>query len=327
MIDPSRPSFAHLPVMRAEILEGLAPKDGEIFVDGTFGGGGYSRAILEAADCRLIAVDRDPAAGLRAAVFEETFGTRFQLLAGRFGELLTLLERIRIDHIDGLVLDIGVSSFQLDDGTRGFSFQTDGPLDMRMSGEGETAADVVNSYGEQDLANILYKYGDEQKSRRIAAKLVQLRADAPFTRTLQLAEAVVSVLGMPRSKPGKKPIHPATKTFQALRIHVNDELGELERVLVAAERCLKPGGRLVVVSFHSLEDRIVKNFLTERGGRAPAGSRHRPAAVDTRQPTFDLIRKSALKPTRQEADENPRARSARLRAAVRTEAPAWEVAA
>ena len=317
----------HLPVMLDEVLLHLAPASGDVMLDGTFGGGGYSRAIAGAGVTHLYAIDRDPAARARADEGMALFGDRFTLLEGCFGDMARLLDGVNVQALDGIVLDIGVSSFQLDEAARGFSFQADGPLDMRMSGAGESAADVVNTYSEADLADILFELGEERASRRIAKAVVAARAETPFTRTLQLAGLIESVLGPARPRPGKKMVHPATKSFQALRIHVNDELGELRRALVAAEALLSVGGRLVVVSFHSLEDRIVKNFMAERGGRSPAGSRHMPEASQGPAATFHLSRKSAVKPSKEEEARNPRSRSARLRVAVRTDAPAGGVAA
>ena len=222
------------------------------------------------------------------------------------------------------MLDIGVSSFQIDEAERGFSFQEDGPLDMRMARSGESAADVVNTYDEERLANIIYEYGEERKSRRIAAAIAKDRTDKPFVRTKDLASLIERILGRPPVKKGQRSVHPATRTFQALRIHVNDELGELKRGLLGAEAILKPEGRLVVVSFHSLEDRIVKNFMAERSGRAAGGSRHLPGPVDMGpKPSFALQTRGAVKPGEDEMARNPRSRSSRLRAAIRTDAPAW----
>ena len=322
---PAR-SQAHAPVMVDQVLAAVAPQPGDTIVDATFGAGGYTRAFLAAADCRVVAIDRDPTALAAAGPLTETFGDRLILIEGRFSAMDRDLTARGLAPVDAVALDIGVSSMQLDQAERGFSFQHDGPLDMRMSQAGahagETAADVVNSYDEAALADIIYQYGEEPKSRRIAKAIAAARADAPVDRTAQLAEIVARAVGGRR---GKK-THPATATFQALRIHVNAELVELDRGLMAAERVLRPEGRLAVVSFHSLEDRRVKTFLAERSGNTPSVSRHQPlpaAAADGPAPTFRLPKKGARKPDQSEIDINPRARSARLRTAVRTAAPAW----
>jgi 16S rRNA (cytosine1402-N4)-methyltransferase len=311
----------HISVMMAEVLAWLAPRAGGVYVDGTLGNGGYSRAILTAADCRVVALDRDPAAAPRARELEAEFGERFAFVEGNFGDMETLLAARGIAAVDGVVLDIGVSSMQLDRAERGFSFRADGPLDMRMAAAGRTAADIVNAAEEAELADILWRYGEERRSRRIARAIVVARADAPILRTLQLADIVA---GCVRGEPGQ---HAATRTFQALRIEVNDELGELSRGLAAAERLLRAGGRLVVVAFHSLEDRIVKRFLDRRAGKGETVSRHVPEKANRPAPSFRLLHGGALKPSASEAERNPRARSARLRAAERTQASAWEVAA
>lgn len=314
----------HKPVMCREVLAALAPKDGDVIVDGTFGAGGYSRAILEAADCFVWAIDRDPLAVAGGVRLEQEFPGRFRIIEGCFADMDQLLAERGIEAVDGIVFDVGVSSMQIDTPERGFSFQTDGPLDMRMAQSGQTAADVVNGFEENALADVIYQYGDERKSRAIARAIVEARKLAPITRTLELAEIVVKALGgRGRSKGGKKPIHPATKTFQALRIFVNDELGQLEAGLAAAERLLKAGGRLCIVSFHSLEDRIVKGFLRLRSGAEPRGSRHlpQPGLDHAPAPSFKNLYKGALSPAEDEIAGNPRARSARLRAALRTEAP------
>lgn len=310
----------HIPVMLPEVVAALMPKDGEIYVDGTFGAGGYSRAFLESADCTVIAIDRDPAAQARAQAMSAEFGKRFLFIAGRFGDALELVRAAGFKQVDGLVLDIGVSSAQIDDPARGFSFRFDGALDMRMDngGDGETAADIVNGYKEEDLANLIYKYGEERLSRRIARRIVAERAEAPIESTKRLADIVRAVV--PSSPKDKS--DPSTRTFQALRIAVNDELGELERALSAAEILLKEGGRLVVVSFHSLEDGIVKTFLYERSGKKAAPSRHLPAAPPEAPPTFTLSPRKPLSPSDDEIRINPRSRSARLRGAVRTDASA-----
>jgi 16S rRNA (cytosine1402-N4)-methyltransferase len=300
--------MTHVPVLLDEVMAALALAVGETYVDATFGAGGYARAAL-ARGARVFGLDRDPAALAANAIAD----TRLVLVEGRFSAMDRLLADRGVDAVDAVAMDVGVSSMQLDQPARGFSFQSDGPLDMRMGADGATAADFVNSASEAEIADVLFRLGDEPKARRIARALVN---DRPFTRTSQLATVVRSVCG---PAPGGK--DPATRTFQALRIHVNDELGELENGLRAAERLLRTGGRLAVVSFHSLEDRIVKTFLRDRSGAAPAGSRHRPAAATPPSSFRNVAR--AVRPSAQEIDRNPRARSATLRAATRTEAPAW----
>jgi len=312
------PRTEHAPVMLREVVEALAPRDGGIYVDGTFGRGGYSRALLAAAKTRVIGIDRDPDAVKVGATFAAEFAPRFSILQGPFGAMDVLLVGEGVTLVDGIALDLGVSSPQLDEADRGFSFQADGPLDMRMSKSGPSAADIVNTMEESELADIIYLYGEERHSRRVAKRIVEARSEGPILRTTQLAEIVRR--SMARSKDG---IDPATRTFQALRIHVNDELGELRRGLAAAEILLKPAGRLAVVSFHSLEDRIVKEFLRRRSGGEAGVSRHVPAANDDAPtPTFRLLSRKALTPTDEESRANPRARSAKLRVAERTEAPA-----
>lgn len=300
--------------MLDEVMRALDPKSGETMVDGTFGAGGYTRAIL-ATGASVVAFDRDPTARRFAGGLPED---RFRLIGDRFSQMDRHLEAV-----DGVTLDIGVSSMQLDEADRGFSFMRDGPLDMRMSSDGPTAADLVNTSEQVELARIFYVYGEERESRRIASHLIRRRAEQPFTTTLDLADAVERSVGGRR---GAK-VHPATRVFQALRIAVNEELAELEQGLDAAERILKVGGRLAVVTFHSLEDRIVKAFFAERAGRLPGGSRHLPPKQAGRAPTFSLIFNGHEAPSEAEVDANPRARSAKLRAGVRTEAPAWEAAA
>jgi 16S rRNA (cytosine1402-N4)-methyltransferase len=307
----------HLSVLRNEVVVALAPGNGETFVDGTFGGGGYARALLEAAKCRVIGFDRDPEAIARARPLVAKYPERLTLIAGRFGRMDEVLRARHVTAIDGVALDLGVSSDQIDDAERGFSFQKDGPLDMRMEQAGESAADVVNSYSEAALDQILWTLGEERKARAVARAIVAARTQAPLLRTSELAEICTRVVGGHHDG-----LHPATRTFQALRIHVNDELGELARGLAAAERLLKPGGRLAVVSFHSLEDRIVKRFLGERSGRAPRASRHAPSAGTASGGSFTLRTRKAILPSSAEIARNPRARSAKLRAAVRTAAPA-----
>lgn len=310
---------AHIPVMLNEVLEYLSPADGETYLDGTFGLGGYSRAILEAAGCALYATDRDPTAIMIARELEKEFKGRFHILPGCFGDMGSLLADAGVTQLDGVVLDLGVSSPQLDRPERGFSFRFDGPLDMRMGETGMTAAEFVNTAEETDIADVIYNLGEERFSRRVAKAIVAARSDAAIETTFQLADIVRSVV--PKSKDG---IDPATRTFQAIRIHINDEMGEIDRALIAAERLLAPGGRIVVVSFHSLEDRRVKAFLKMRSGRTGGGSRHLPMSQEaSREPSFRLCINSAVKPTEAETKTNPRARSARLRAAIRTGAPAW----
>ena len=306
----------HTPVLLAEVTQALAPAPGRLIVDATFGAGGYSRAFLErGAD--VIAFDRDPAARAFAATLDHT---HFRLIVGPFSSMASELGD---SAADGVALDLGVSSMQLDEPERGFSFMRDGPLDMRMGAEGPTAAELVNEAAPAELTRIFRVFGEEPQGRRIAAALVRRRAEAPFARTLDLAETVERALGGRR---GAK-VHPATRVFQALRIAVNAELEELEAGLAAAERVLKAGGRLAVVSFHSLEDRIVKTFLTERAGRTPGGSRHAPPRQPGPAPSFELQFAGAHAPSPAEVAANPRARSAKLRAGVRTDAPAWRAAA
>ena len=310
---------AHAPVMLSEVLDILAPRDGGVYVDGTFGAGGYSKGLLEAASCTVWGIDRDPAAAARGADLGRRYEGRLAVLCGCYGDMVRLLGDIDVDRVDGVALDLGVSSMQLDDPARGFSFRADGPLDMRMGKDGMTAADVVNGLDEKELADIIYRYGEERVARRIARAIVDARSRTPMTRTAQLADLVRRVV--PRSRDG---LDPATRTFQALRIYVNDELGELQRGLSAAEVLLRPGGKLVVVSFHSLEDRMVKDFLRQRGGARPRPSRHQPSRGEAASiPSFRLVKRRAAKPTAREVAANPRARSARLRAAERTAAPPW----
>ena len=295
----------HLPVMLNEVLDMLQPRDGAHYVDGTFGGGGYSTAILEAADCRVLGIDRDPEAIARGQKLVERFGGRLTLVQGEFSHMDQYTQAT-----DGVVLDLGVSSFQFDEPARGFSFREDGPLDMRMSLSGESAADVVNTADERSLTQIIARYGEEKNARRIARAII---AGRPITGTAQLA-AIVSEAQGPAAL--RLAIHPATRTFQALRIHVNDELGELERGLDAALTILKPQGRLVVVSFHSLEDRMVKQFLVGRSTAAPRASRHAPVTAAPKA-AFQLLTTRPLTPTETETASNPRARSAKLRAGLK----------
>jgi 16S rRNA (cytosine1402-N4)-methyltransferase len=306
--------MSHAPVLLAEAMEALALRDGGVYVDATFGGGGYSREMLARADCRVLAFDRDPDAIARGEALAQSAKGKFTLHQGRFGDL-------SLDEaVDGVVFDLGVSSFQLDQADRGFSFQTEADLDMRMEKEGPSAADAVNGLSEIALAELIYRYGEDDDSRRIARGIVQARAAAPITRTLRLAKVVEDSVG---GRKGAR-THPATKTFQALRMLVNDELGELARGLSAAERALKPGGRLVVVSFHSLEDRMVKHFITERADAQGRGSRYAPDLPPERAPSFSLERRRSTAAGDDEVAANPRARSASLRYATRTDAPAWD---
>lgn len=299
--------------MLKEVLEALSPQDGETYVDGTFGAGGYTRAILEAANCNVIAIDRDQDAEKRAQAFDAEYKDRFTFKRGCFGDVR---EHVSGEHVHGFVLDLGVSSFQLDEAERGFSFRFDGPLDMRMDHKsGQTAADLINSTQEEELANIIYKYGEERKSRHVAKAIVERRKQEKFNRTADLADLVRKVV--PKSKDG---IDPATRTFQALRIAVNDELGEVERAMNVAPEILVPGGRLVVVTFHSLEDRIVKHMLKDASGRGASNSRYMPQQDDRADVVLQMPQTKPVKPSAEEVQQNPRARSAKLRYAIRTEA-------
>ena len=308
----------HTPVLLSEVIDLLKPRSGAVYVDGTFGGGGYSRALLDAADCRVWGIDRDPDAIARGQMLAETYAGRLGLIHGRFGDMDRLLEDHAVRAVDGVALDLGVSSPQIDDADRGFSFRFDGPLDMRMEREGASAADIVNTMTEGDLAALIRRFGEERHARAVARAIVEARQLAPITRTEDLARIVRGVV--PKSDDG---IDPATRTFQALRIEVNDELGELDRGLESAEAILTPGGRLAVVSFHSLEDRKVKHFIRHRSGRAPRASRHLPADRPAPSPSFRALTARPLRAQPAEIERNPRARSARLRAAERTPAPAW----
>src|SRR5438067_4426656 len=309
----------HIPVLGRQAIGMLQPHAGGIYVDATFGAGGYSRAILAVAGTRVIGIDRDRSAVTGGFDLVDESGGRLTLVEDRFSNLAEICAAQGVDAVDGVVMDVGVSSMQLDQAERGFSFRLGGPLDMRMGQSGPTAADVVAKASEADLANIIYIFGEERHSRRVARAIVAARKEAPITTTQGLADIVGRVV---RSKPNE--IHPATRTFQALRIFVNEELDELHMALSAAERVLKPGGRLVVVSFHSLEDRIVKNFLAERS-KAGGGSRHLPEIAQA-SPSFVVLTKRPVTPDEAEISANPRARSAKLRAAERTEAPAHAAA-
>ena len=307
----------HIPVMLSEVVDALAPRDNGIYVDGTFGRGGYTRSILTRAKTRVIGIDRDPDAIKTGQKLVEEFKPRLSLLQGPFGAMDILLAGEHVSSVDGVTLDLGVSSPQLDEAERGFSFQADGPLDMRMSQSGPSAADAVNSMEERELADIIYTYGEERHSRRVAKRIVEARAEQRIIRTKQLAEIVRGAV--PRSADG---LDPATRTFQALRLYVNDELDEFRRGLAAAETLLKPNGRLAVVSFHSLEDRVVKEFLRRRSTMNNGISRHTPANDRAQpNPSFRLMSRKPLVPTDDEARRNPRARSAKLRVAERTDAP------
>ncbi len=301
----------HVPVLAREVIDALEPRDGGRYVDGTFGGGGYTTALLDRADCRVIAIDRDPDAIAAGRALAERYAPRLQLIEGRFGDMAELLSAEGVEDVDGVTLDLGVSSMQFDRAERGFSFRGNGPLDMRMEKRGSSAADLVNEADEADLADIFWRYGEERRSRRVARAIVEARKIKPIETTGELAEIVRRAVG----PSAKDESDPATRAFQALRIAVNDELGELERGLAAAESVLAPGGRLAVVSFHSLEDRAVKEFVRTRAGRTPSPSRHAPPRAHEREATLrDLTRKPVL-PTEPEVAANPRARSARLRVA------------
>ncbi len=322
------PRPAHVPVLLREVIELLSPRDGGVYVDATFGAGGYASAILDAADCTVWGIDRDPEAIARADALVRRDDGRLRLVHGRFGDLAALLRACGVARADGVAFDFGVSSMQIDAAERGFSFRADGPLDMRMEKSGPSAADLVNGLDERALADLIHELGEERKARAVARAIVVARAEAPIERTARLAEIVRGAIRGPRrGVRGQEPIDPATRTFQALRIKVNDELGEIVRGLVAAEALLAAGGRLAVVAFHSLEDRLVKDFLRRRSGRAPAGSRHLPEAAPGRAPSFRLITGGVVTPAEAETAANPRARSARLRGAERTAAPAWGEAA
>lgn len=314
---------AHVPVMVGEVIALLSPRVGACYVDATFGAGGYAQAILDAAPCRVFGIDRDPAVVARAAALCRDAGNRLQVLQGCFGDMEQVLAEVGVTRVDGVAFDLGMSSMQLDGAERGFSFRADGPLDMRMNPKaGVSAAALVNTLPEDVLADIIYAFGEERAARRIARLIVRARTQAPIERTQQLADLVRKVV-----RKDAKGIDGATRTFQALRIYVNDEMGELDRGLRSAERLLAVGGRLCIVSYHSLEDRKVKAFLRGRSGSLPRASRHAPGSPtsgETRPAaSFRLLHRGAVRPTAAEVEANPRARSARLRAAERTAAPSW----
>lgn len=311
-------TIRHMPVMLDEVLAALAPRDGGLYVDATFGAGGYTRALLGEASCRVIAIDRDPSVRPMAEAARRASGGRLAFALARFSQLAETVALAGADQVDGVVMDVGVSSMQLDQGERGFSFRFDGPLDMRMGADGPSAADALAQLDEAQLTEVLRVYGEERQAGRVARAITRARRDAPLTTTAALADLVARTLG-----PGDGRVNPATKVFQALRILVNDELGELAAGLHAAEQVLAAGGRLVVVSFHSLEDRLVKTFLRRRAGMEGGVSRHMPAPADGPAGSFRLAFNGARTPEEAELVDNPRARSAKLRAGVRTSAPAW----
>jgi 16S rRNA (cytosine1402-N4)-methyltransferase len=306
----------HIPVLLPEVLTVLGNLEDKLIVDGTFGAGGYSRAFLKGG-ARVVAFDRDARVKPYVEALNSEFPDRFQWVNRAFSEMKEGLAELGHDSCDAIVLDIGVSSMQLDEAERGFSFMRDGPLDMRMAVDGRSAADIVNEDDKDDIAHVLWLYGEEHKSRAIASAIVRRRAERPFERTVDLAEVVEKALGGRRGAP----VHPATRTFQGLRIAVNDELGELERALDVAETLLKPDGVLAVVTFHSLEDRIVKNFFNTKAGKLPSGSRHAPQRVELAPSVYSLVTPKAVAASDAEIAANPRARSAKLRAARRTSAP------
>jgi 16S rRNA (cytosine1402-N4)-methyltransferase len=305
--------FSHISVLRDEAVDMLAPRDGGVYLDGTFGGGGYARAILERAACRVVAVDRDPEAVRRAEVFAAEYPGRFEICHGRISKITEMLEARGIATLDGAVFDLGVSSYQIDDAARGFSFRQNGPLSMQMGSSEVDAAQLVNFCAESELADILFKFGDEKAARRVAKAIVERRKVEKFATTADLAGVIRSVV-----RPDKSGIDPATRSFQALRIAVNEELTDIEAGLAQAAALLTPGGRLVVVSFHSLEDRIVKQFFAQSAGRAPGASRHNPAGMLAQEaPRFTLLTRAPVQPGAAEVSANPRARSAKLRAMER----------
>lgn len=310
-------AIGHIPVLAREVIDALQPRDGGRYVDGTFGAGGYTAAMLDRADCQVIAIDRDPDAIAAGRALAARYAPRLRLIEGRFGDMAELLSAEGVDDVDGVALDLGVSSMQFDRAERGFSFRNSGPLDMRMEKNGSSAADLVNQADEAELADIFWRYGEERRSRRVARAIVEARKAKRIETTGELAEIVRRAVG----PSAKDESDPATRAFQALRIAVNDELGELERGLAAADSILAPGGRLAVVSFHSLEDRAVKEYVRLRAGRTASPSRHAPPRAAEHEVTLrDLTRKPVL-PTASEVASNPRARSARLRVAEKLGVP------
>ena len=320
MSDAYSRDYGHLPVLAAEAVAALSPRGGETYVDATMGGGGYTRMLLEKADCNVIAFDRDPAATQAAQIWAEKYGSRLTMVQRPFAEMAEALEELTISEVQGVVMDLGVSSLQLDEGMRGFSFRHDGPLNMRMDQQANLdARELLNRADEKDLADIFYIYGEEKKSRIAAREIVRVRQSQSIETTGQLSTLLEKVLGAQ----GREKIHPATRIFQAIRIFINDELGQLAKGLLAAERVLAAAGRLAVVTFHSLEDRLVKRFLAQRSASQQAGSRHMPEiAVPDGVPTFSLTARRPVLPSAEEIAANPRARSAKLRSALRTQAPA-----
>ena len=312
--------IGHVPVLLQEAMDALEPRAGGLYVDATFGAGGYARALLDRG-AQVIAIDRDPSAVRSGAALAASSGGRLRLAEARFGELDAVAKRLGVEAVDGVVLDVGVSSMQLDEAARGFSLRFDAPLDMRMEAHGRSAADILRDEDEATIADILFHFGEERAARRIARAIVADRTARPFASTLELAGLIARVAPARRGEM----THPATRAFQALRIAVNDELGELLRGLAAAERLLKPGGRLAAVTFHSLEDRIVKQFLASRSGRGRAASRRLPGEPAQAQPTFEVPRGQPIEPSEAEALANPRSRSAKLRLGVRTGAPPREM--
>ncbi|MBT4203803.1 16S rRNA (cytosine(1402)-N(4))-methyltransferase RsmH [Hyphomicrobiales bacterium] len=308
----------HIPVMLPEVLEALAPRGGCVYVDGTFGGGGYTKKILEYADCNVISLDRDAYAINNAKYLEKLYSPRLKLINSRFSQLESVLENINIEKVNGIVVDIGVSSMQLDDNTRGFSFQLDGPLDMRMDNERPNAYDVVNFLGEDELTNIIKILGEEKLAKMVARSIVRERSVHPIKTTFELREVVAQAIGWSYRKTDKKTIHPATRTFQAIRIFLNSELYELKRLLNISGKVLETGGRLVVVSFHSLEDRIVKEFLNHHTGINKAVSRHLPVSNLDEKNSFKYVMSKLIKTGEDEVAKNPRSRSARMRVGERT---------